>query len=295
MQEFIVAVKLGVGAGALDAMLAFGVVLIYRTSGVLNFAQAATGAIATYAAFSVSQGRPLWIAVCVGLLVGGLVGAATYFAIGGIRSRHYALTTAVASLAVAILLQRIIGIFWTDTQGQFPNPLPFSSGLSIDGVPIGSTTIAEFLTAAALALAVGAYLRWTRSGTMVRAVADNYDAAQLCGGNVRLVLASVWATSGMLAAVAGMYLGQLGLTPNFVDPFFIPALIAAVLGGLRSLTGAFAGALGLEVAKNLFVTYEPQHFTDLTLYTQTFVIVVLIVVLPFAPRRWLAGPSERRI
>jgi branched-chain amino acid transport system permease protein len=295
MQAFILAAKLGLSAGALDALLAFGIVLIYRTTGVLNFAQAATGAVATYAAFSVSQGRPLWLAVLAGLGMGGGLGGATYWAVGGIRSRHYALATAVATLAVAILLQQVIGIFWTNTQGQFPDPLPFSSGIDIGGVPIDWSTIARLAVASALALGIGAYLRWSRNGTMVRAAADNPSAARLCGGNVRLLLTGVWTVAGMLTAIAGMFVGQAGLTPNFLDPFLIAAVIAAVLGGLRSLTGAFLGALGLEVARTLFVYYEPQHLPDVTMYTQTFVIVVLILVLLLAPRRWLARGADRQV
>jgi branched-subunit amino acid ABC-type transport system permease component len=99
----------------------------------------------------------------------------------------------------------------------------------------------------------------------------------------------------MLTAIAGMFVGQAGLTPNFLDPFLIAAVIAAVLGGLRSLTGAFLGALGLEVARTLFVYYEPQHLPDVTMYTQTFVIVVLILVLLLAPRRWLARGADRQV
>ena len=295
MQEFLLAVKLGVAAGALDALLALGIVLIYRTSGVLNFAQAGTGVVAAYAAYSVAQGQSLWVAVPAGLLIGAAIGTATYAVIGGIRSSRYALTSAVATLAVAILLRQIVGVFWGTITGQFPNPFPLG-GFTLDGVVVDYSTIARVSTAAGLVLAIGAMLRWTRTGTMLRALADNPEAVLLCGGNVHALLAGVWAVAGTLAAVAGLFVAQTGLTPSFMDTFLIGALIAAVVGGLRSLTGAFLGAIGLEVARNLFGVYEPRLLSvDLTPYTQTFVIVLLIGVLIVVPRRWLGQNVERRV
>jgi branched-subunit amino acid ABC-type transport system permease component len=80
--------------------------------------------------------------------------------------------------------------------------------------------------------------------------------------------------------------------PTVLDTYFVGALIAAVLGGLRSLTGAFAGAVGLEIAHNLFSTYAPANLAG---YTQTFLIMLLIAVLVLAPRRWLASAPLRTV
>jgi branched-chain amino acid transport system permease protein len=296
MQDLLRTVTLGLGAGALDAMLAFGIVLIYRTTGVLNFAQAATGAFAAYAAFAVSQGRPLWLAVMAGLLVGAGLGVGTYAAVGRLQAGNYALSAAVATLAVSILIRQLISIFWGTTFGLFPDPFQ-SSGVSIGQGIIRYSVIAAIATAAILALTIGALLRWTRQGTMIRALADNPTGAVLCGANPQHLLIGVWAAGGLLGAIAGMYVAQSGLSsPSFLDPYLIGALIAAVLGGLRSLTGTFFGAMGLEIARNLFLYYAPQHFSyDLTPYTNTFVIVVLIAILILAPRRWLGHGMERRI
>lgn len=296
MQDLLRTVALGLGSGALDAMLAFGVVLIYRTTGVLNLAQAATGAFAAYAAFAVSQGRPLWLAVMAGLVVGAGLGTGSYAAVGRLRTRNYALSSAVATLAVSILLRQLISIFWGTTFGLFPDPFQ-SAGVSVGQGVIRYSVIAAIGTAALLALTIGALLRWTRQGTMIRALADNPTGAVLCGANLRPLLIGVWAAGGLLGAIAGMYVAQSGLSsPSFLDPYLIGALIAAVLGGLRSLTGTLFGAMGIEIARNLFLYYEPQHFSyDLTPYTNTFVILVLIAILILAPRRWLGQGVDRRV
>lgn len=290
VDTFLQAVISGVGAGALDALLALGIVLIYRTSGVLNFAQAATGTLAAFVIYSVSQSQALWIALLAGVLAGAATGVVSFEVVRGIRARQAALTWAVATLAIAILIQQIIRIGWGATQ-QNPFPAPFGiDALTISSVTITHLTIASVAAALGLAVVLGGFLRWTRLGTMVRALADNASSASLCGANVHLVLAGVWAMAGVLAAVAGFFAAQIIFFPGFLDTFFVAALIAAVLGGLRSLVGAFAGAVGLEVARALFENYAPSGLFS---YTQTFLVLVLVAVLVFAPRQWFARGGVR--
>jgi branched-chain amino acid transport system permease protein len=293
MDEFLQGVVLGVGTGAVDGLLAMGIVLIYRTTGVLNFAQAATGTLAAYVIYSVSLGHPLWLALAAGLGAGALTGAVTDRLVGSVGGERKALNAAVATLAVAILIQQIIRLGWGSTVGNFPFPFGF------DAFQVGSVTIPHILAAtaavaAALALAIGAALRYTRIGTMIRALADNRAAAQLCGGNVAVLIAGVWAVAGALAALAGFFAPQTGAAfeSSLLDVYFVGALVAAVLGGLRSLTWAFLGALALEVARTLFFQYAPGSISN---YTQPFLIAVLIVILVLAPRRWLAPAGQRAV
>lgn len=290
MDTFIQTTIVGLGAGALDALLALGIVLIYRTTGVLNFAQAAIGSFSCYVIYSVALDRPLWLAIGAGVATGAGLGIGTYRVVSGIQARQYALTAAVATLAVGILIQQAIRIGWGTTAGAFPMPLGFDS-VDVASVSISHLTIAGVAVAGTLAISVGAFLRWTRTGTMVRALADNPSSAALCGANVSLLLSGIWASAGALAAVAGFFIAPFGFFPSFLDPYFVAALIAAVLGGLRSLTGTFFGALLLEVAYNLFQTYAQQFGP----YVQTFLILVLIVVLVLAPPRWLSQVRERLV
>lgn len=288
MQNLVQTVVLGVGAGALDALLALGIVLIYRTTGVLNFAQAAIGTLAAYVAYSLAQGQPLWLSASLALLVAGALGAATSVAIGGTHGRDRALTATVATLAVAILLQQIVAIGWVSTAGSFPTPFGFSA-LVVGNVSVPYFIVAGILTSAGLALLLAAVLRWTRIGLGLRGIEEDPEAALLCGVSVGRLVIGVWAVAGMLAAVAGFFAAQLVFDPSYMDPFFLTALVAAVLGGLRSLPGAFVAAIGLEVARNLFEAYAPDRFTP---YTQTFLILLLVAVLVLGPRRWLATSSR---
>jgi branched-chain amino acid transport system permease protein len=291
MDTFLQALIQGVQLGSLDALLAMGIVLIFRMTGVLNFAQAAIGTAGTYIIYSVSQGRVLWIAVPAGLLAGAALGVGTHRVLTTIRARQQALTAAVATLAIAILLGQIVRIVWGTL---IPQPLP---PIGLGSVTIGSLDVAVLAiwsagTALVLAIGIGAFLRFTRTGTMLRALADHPDAAGLCGGNVGVLVGGVWAAAGALATLAGFFAAQTQLIPSMLDTYFVAALIAAVLGGLRSLTGAFVGAVALEIARNLFSAYAPYWLAG---YTETFLILVLIVVLVLAPRRWLASGTVRSV
>jgi branched-chain amino acid transport system permease protein len=292
--DFYQDLVLGIGIGALDALLAMGIVLIYRTTGVLNFAQAATGALSAYVAYSISAARPLtslWLAIPAALLTGGIIGVGTFLAVSHLRSRQIALTSAVATLAVAVLLQQIIRIQYGSLAGLFPSPLDQLT-TTVGGVHLPGQLLGAAVLALSLALLIGAGLKFTRVGTMVRALADNRDAARLCGANTLLLTGGVWALAGMLAALSGIFAAQgLFIEPSFLDTYFVAALIAAVIGGLRSLTGAFAGAVALEIAKNMFQTYAPTYGQ----YAHTFLLLLLVAVLVAAPRRWLAQSEPRAV
>lgn len=289
MQTLLQTIVLGITSGAVDALLALAIVLIYRTTGVLNFAQAATGSLAAYVAFSLAQGRPLWLALGGMLLVAGALGAATSLAVSVAPGPGHALTSAVASLAVGILLEQIIAVGWGSALGNFPAPFG-PAAVTVGGISVTWSGLAGVVVAAGLALALAAFLRWTRRGTMLRALEDDPEAVTLCGADVGHLVLTVWAIAGALAAIAAFFAAQLLFAPGYLDPYFLAALVAAVVGGLRSLTAAFAGALALEVARDLFQTYAPNQLTP---FAQTFLILVLIAVLVLAPRRWLTSGGER--
>jgi branched-chain amino acid transport system permease protein len=279
----------GVGYGSIDALLAIGIVLIFRTTGVLNFAQAATGTFGGYVIYAVATGRPLWLGLAVGIATGAALAVATNVTVSGMRSRDHALTAAVATLAIAILLAQVVRISWGTTVGSYPQPWGVGA-FTVGGVTVAYLYVAALICALGLALLIAALLRWTRSGTMIRAISDHAGAAAACGANVGILVAAVWAVAGAVATVASFFAFQILFEPSGLDTFFIGALIASVLGGLRSLPLAFVGAVLIEVAKNLFQLYGP---VDLAPYAQTFTLAILILVLVLVPRRWLASGTAR--
>lgn len=288
MTTFLQAVILGAGTGAIDGLLAMSIVLIYRTTGVLNFAQGTSGTFAAFVIYTAAIRLPLWLAVPAGLATGAALTAATDRVVSGMRTKHFGLSAAVATLGIAILLQQAIRVIWGTTTGSFPSPIGFGiiqvGTVTISYLAIWTAGIAVLST---LALAIAH--RRTAAGTMIRAIADNPVGARLCGGNVRMLVSVVWGISGVLAAAAGFFAAQLSFDPALLDPYFVAALIAAVIGGLRNLGAALVGAVAIETARNLLVVYAPNF----TAYTQTTLVLILIAVLVFAPRSWLTRTPVR--
>src|SRR5947209_6802866 len=127
MDAFLQGVVLGVGTGAVDGLLAMGIVLIFRTTGVLNFAQAATGTLAAYVVSSVGQDHSVWLALTAGIAAAAVTGIVCHQLVGTVGAGRSPLTAAVATLAVAILLQQVIRIGWGSTVGSFPAPFGFDA------------------------------------------------------------------------------------------------------------------------------------------------------------------------
>jgi branched-chain amino acid transport system permease protein len=233
------------------------------------------------------------VALLGAMLVAGLIGAATYGSILGVRSQHYALTAAIATLAVSSLLQQVVKSAWPETV-SYPASFP-STPISIGPWQISELYVAALATGVTLLVLVTAFLRWTRVGTMIRALADNSPAARLCGANVAALVAGVWGVAGALAALAGFFEAQITFDPFFLAPAFLMALIASVVGGLRSLPIAFLGAIGLEVASTLFQSYAGNVSSDLPSYAKTFLLVLLIAFLLIAPARWIGRVRGRTV
>lgn len=293
MQSLIQTIILGLGPGALEGIMAIGIVLIFRTGGVINFSLGATGTVGCFVAYSAAQGRPLLVAVLVGCLVGAAAGGASYVIVSGVRSRHVALAAAVATLAIAILLDQIVRALWS-TPGPFPSA--FSPTLVTAGPwQIPPLYVAAILAGCILVVLIQAWLKWSRIGTMVRAVADQPSAARLSGANVPLILGGIWAPAGALAVVSGFFQSQITFDYTYLDPVFLGALIAAVLAGLRSVPLAYAGGIALEVTRTLYQTYVVNISSDLAGYAQTFVLLLLVAALLIAPRRWLTHAGGRTV
>lgn len=286
MQTFLQTVVLGLGTGSLDALLAVGLVLIYRTTGILNFSLASAGTISSYVTVSVASGRPLVLGVGAGIACGALLGLLTDLALRRVLRNGGELTAAVGSLAVAVLFAQVVHIAWGGQSGQFPAPFGVTS-LSVGGIVIPELYLSSFVTSGVLAVALGGVLRCTRTGRMIRALSDSPETAELCGANRAVLVGSVFACAGALSAVASFFAAQIVFDPSFMDPFFLAALIAAVLGGLRSLPTAFVASLLLEVARTLFQAYAPG---TISLYTQTFLLVLLVAVLALARGPFLLRP-----
>jgi branched-chain amino acid transport system permease protein len=273
---------LGLIAGSIYALIALGIALVYKSSRVLNFAQAEVGTLTLYATYgvSVSLGLP-WI-------VGALASIAGAVAIGLVFERLVIrrmitaprVTVAVATIGLFTLMLSVEAQFFAGKIFILPPPFR-TGGVSIAGVYVSANQWLALGVVAVVAAALAAFLRFTDFGLAVLASADDPVAAQLMGAPRNRISAFIWGTAGALSALAVLLIEPTvgALAPGAFAGLFVGGLTAALVGGLSSLAGAFVGGLVVgiveaEVKAHLVVSQIPS-----TNVAAMLVMVLLVLLL----------------
>lgn len=283
----------GLSAGSLYALVALGLVLIYRSTRVLNFAHGDLATFGTFVAFAmVTRGMPLWMALPAALLTGAAAAVVFYFAVLFHAQRRGATPFAlvILTLGLALIFQGLTIYFWGAEPTSFPFPLSDSKVWKVGPVYVNELSIGIFAVAALASLLLYLLTQRTRLGLAMRATSENLAAAQTLGIPTRGVLAFSWGMAAALGVLAGTFLAPvLLLDPFFMfDPFF-KALAAAILGGLNSLPGAVVGGLVLGVAESLAGGYLAIE------YKGSLAFVLIVVVLLVRPEGLLGKEFQERV
>ena len=282
----------GLATGSLYALVALGIVLLYRTSRVLNFAHGDLATFGTFIVFAmITAARwSFGAAAAAGLLITAAVGAAFFFLIIRPAKEATLLGKIVITLGLALVLQGVTAVLWgTDTK-TMPFPLSDIKVYRLGEVVISQISLGSF--AVGMALMAGLYLlvQRTRIGLAMRAVSQDGVAAQVLGIPVRRILALTWALASGLGAAAGILLAPVTLLDPYMmlDPF-LKGFAAAVLGGIDSMPGAAVGGLLLGAIEALFGAYVSVKFKT------TMAFLVIIAVLVLRPEGLLGREYRRRV
>jgi branched-chain amino acid transport system permease protein len=293
LDRFLQYTLTGVSAGSLYALVALGIVLIYRSTRVLNFAHGDVATLATFVSFSLLSHRYSFaVALAASLLVGAAVGVVFYFGVLVKAQRQGAnlLGMVILTLGLALILQGVVVYVWGAEPVSLPFPISDTKTYRLGGVVISQLSLATI--AAGVVGSLGLYLlvQRTRVGLAMRATSENVMAAQTLGIPTRLVLGLAWGVASALGVVAGIFLAPaLLLDPFFMLDPFLKGFAAAVLGGLNSLPGAIVGALLLGVAESLTGAYLTLPFKN------TLAFVIIIVVLLVRPEGLLGREFKERV
>jgi len=292
MSEFAAYTIIGLSVGAIFALAALGIVLIYRATGVLNFAHGAMGMFSTFIAWQVFYGwvHPTWIpgwaltatAILVGLVFAVVLGLVLEFAVfQWVRTRP-AVTKAVITIGLLLALQSAASLIWKNNQYHLPIYIaPQSWTYQIAGVPIGANSIVIVVVALGLAFGLAAFLKYTRLGRAMRAVSDDPVSASLWAVPVGKLGAVSWMLGSLIAAVAGILITPfINFDTTSLTLIIIDALAAALIGGLVSLPLTVLGGFVL----GLLETYPTIWIQSLG-FSRLIALLVIIAVLIFrAPR-----------
>jgi len=293
MERLIQYVLTGLSAGSLYALVALGIVLVYRSTRVLNFAHGDVATFGTFVAFALAMERyPFAVAFPVALVAGSLVAVLFYFAVLVPAQRQGAnlLGQVILTLGLALILQGGIVYRWGAEPDRFPFPLSDSRTWKLGPIFVSELSLGTFAAGLVGSALLYLLVQKTRLGLAMRATSENLAAAQTLGIPTRRVLAFAWAVAAALGVVAGVFLASaLLLDPFFMLDPFLKAFAAAVLGGLNSLPGAIAGGLILGVAESLTGAYLTIQFKN------TLAFVVIIVVLLIRPEGLLGHEFKERV
>jgi branched-chain amino acid transport system permease protein len=269
----------GVMTGALIAIPAIGFSAIFAVLRYPNFAIAAYATIGAFAGWwaNTALGLPVVAMLAVAFLVAGVVGvAAEEVALKRLRPGG-ALTVAIASLALNLILENVVRFaFGNDLRGY---DLPLARDIHVFGLRIGPQQVRSLLLAMAIMAGFFAFLQLSRFGKAMRAVADNPDLARLKGIDpVKIAVASIFLGAG-LSGVGGVLIGlDTSIDPLTGYRVLLSVFAAAVLGGLGSIPGAVVGALALGIAEELAMLVAPPT------YRTAVGFFAILIMLTFRPR-----------
>lgn len=263
MPDFGAFLLTGLAFGAVYAVSGVGIVVLYRTTGVLNVAFGAIGAFSALTAFSLMEtyDLPQWPALLLGVVAGTVVTALYGMVIGPRLAHRDPLIKMAGTIGFTLSLVGIMFWAWDDRTRRFR--LPFSdSRIELFGSRANGPQLFGIFFAVVVSIGITVFLRRSKLGTAMRAIANDREVASLLGVAVQRIEAAAWVVSGVICGVAGLLMaGLLRLDLITLTFFVINALAAALIGQLRLLGLTFAAGMtiGLVEAELTAIQLVQDH------------------------------------
>ncbi|HOK87535.1 MAG TPA: branched-chain amino acid ABC transporter permease [Fervidobacterium sp.] len=275
---------LGLSTGATYSLVAIGLVMMYKVSGVMNFAYANMGMFVTYLIWwlTSSVGMNLYVSIVIGIIFAAIMGVVVErYGLRPIRHLSSA-SMLIVTFGILMILEGLAVQIWGTDYKPFPelvtgSPYVFRGDFGIFVLRRQDILIFSILLGISLALLF--FTRYTKFGIAVRAVSENEEIAGYMGINVGSVLAFSWGFGASMAAIVGIVAApKVFVSPTMLTYYQIQGFTAAVLGGFETFNGAIFGGLILGVIEKLVGNYISEGFKA------TISLVIIIVVLIFFPK-----------
>ena len=280
----------GIQVGSIYALVALGVVLLYRTSKVLNFAHGELSLLAGFLSFTLvsSLGWGLPISFLLSLVVSGIMAGLFYFVVVRKAKAQDPMGLLILTLGFSLFMNGTLSLIWGVDAKQAPSFVDVTETWSLGGLVISKIAIITAVVGLILMGSLWALVTRSRVGLAMRAVAQNPEVAKALGIPVSTVLVSAWAVAAALGGAAALLLAPtVTLNPNLMIDPLNKGFAAAVLGGITSLPGAVLGGYILGVAEAIVGYISPA-------FKLTLAFVIIVAVLIVRPEGLLGERETRR-
>ena len=289
MHQFLQQIFSGLATGAIYASVALALVMIYRATDLVNFAQGEMAMFSTYIAWTlVNAGLPFWLAFLITLVVSFIGGMVIERVLIRPVENAPVLAAVVVTIGLLLIFNSVAGWIYSYTVQDFPSPFP---DRPVFGALMTTRDLGVIAVTLVMLVLLFAFFRFTSTGLAMRAAAQNPELARLCGIPVGRMLAIGWGLAAAIGATAGVMVAPvLFLDPNMMGGVLIYAFAGALLGGITSPVGAVAGGLIVGVTENLVGTYLIASQLKLTV---AFALIILVLV--FRPNGLFGTAIVRRV
>jgi branched-chain amino acid transport system permease protein len=245
----------GLAAGLMYSLVALGFVLIYKASGVFNFAQ---GVMVLFAALTLvglmERGAPLVLALLLTMAVMGALAFAIERVVLRPLVNQEQIILFMATIGLNFFLEGFGELVWGSNVKKLDVGIPDSSFM-VWGVQVNRLELTAAITAAVLVAVMAVFFQRTRIGRALRAVADDHEAALSIGIPLNTIWIVVWSAAGLVAIVAGIMWGAKSGVQFSLSLIALKALPVLILGGFTSVPGAIVGGLIIGVGEKLAEVY----------------------------------------
>ena len=279
MPDFLQMLVGGIAVGSSYALMGLAMVIIYKTSGVPNFAQGEMALISTYFAFMLLDyhGFPYYLAFPFALIFSVLLGFILEFTIVRRAKDPNILGMIIITIGLEMILLGIVSWKFGADPNDMPFPISPYESIELGTVFVGTLEMLTFIVALIIMIILFLFFRYSKVGVAMKATQQNVVAARIMGIRTNRILMITWGISSLVGCVAGLLIAPITMQPYMMWDPLLKGFAAAVLGGMTSLPGAVFGAYILGIIENLFGGYISIEFKSVVAFT---IIVIVLCVKP---------------
>ena len=281
MSLFLQQLVAGLTTGSVYAGFAAAFVLMYRTTGILNFALGGLSTVAVYMALSLHQSEiPIQLGLGLAIVLAFVLNALFYWIVAPVRRKGGELSAIMLTLGVSLILES--GLGWMFSYEVKPFPAIFGEGVASPfGITISWNSIGLITTFLTLGVGFYLFLRNSRWGVFIRAAVSKPSIAKMYGIPVAGVFMMGWGLAGSVGALSGILVAnEVFVSPSMLNSIIIYSFCGAILGGLDSPIGGVVGGLIIGLLEALIGTYIPEVGNSLKMSAAFSVVALVLLVRP---------------